>query len=103
MSPPVETLLSTLPASENDRLAVVLVQSVEFGSRVELRQQSYSQSIGWFTQSTVTLEPSQVAALRNALGSGSGRTASSGATLPRAFTSVRPATWQPRVVAADSA
>jgi hypothetical protein len=103
MSPPVETVLSAVPASENDRLLVVLVQSAEFGSHMELRQQSYSPSIGWFTQSTVTLESCQVAALRNALGSGSGRSASSRASLPREFSSVRPTTWQPRIVAADSA
>ena len=36
---------------------------------MELRQQSFSAGLGWFTQSTVQLEPGQVAALRNALGS----------------------------------
>jgi hypothetical protein len=101
MSLPVETILTSIPASETDRLLVVLVQSPEFASRMELRQQSFSKGIGWFTQSTVQLEPGQVAALRNALGSGGGlRTAS---RLPREFSTIAPPTWQPKVVHADSA
>jgi hypothetical protein len=35
---------------------------------VELRQQSYGPGVGWFTQSSVTLLPSQVAQLRAVLG-----------------------------------
>jgi hypothetical protein len=102
MSPPPETTLTTIPASETERLLVVLVQSPEQGSRIELRQQSFSKGIGWFTQSTVQLEPSQVAALRNALGtSASGKR--SATTLPREFSTMAPASWQPRVVHADSA
>jgi len=69
---------------------------------MELRQQSFSTGIGWFTQSTVQLEPSQVAALRNALGATSGakRPAS---RLPREFSILAPAAWEPKVVRADSA
>ena len=57
-----ETTLTAIPASETERLLLVLVHSAEHGSRMELRQQSFSKGIGWFTQSTVQLEPSQVAA-----------------------------------------
>jgi hypothetical protein len=97
----VETVLTTLPSSsETERLLLVLVQSAEATSRIELRQQSFSKSIGWFTQSTVHLEPSQVASLRNALGITGGKSAS---RLPREFSTVTPAAWQPRVVHADSA
>lgn len=97
----METVLTTLPSSsETERLVLVLVQAVDAGSRVELRQQSFSKSIGWFTQSTVHMEPGQVAALRNALGLTGNRTAS---RLPREFSTVTPAAWQPRVVHADSA
>jgi DNA-binding transcriptional regulator YiaG len=67
---------------------------------MELRQQSFSNTIGWFTQSTVHLEPGQVAALRNALGLTTAKTA---ARLPREFSTVKPAAWQPKVVHADSA
>ncbi len=97
----METVLTTLPASsETERLLLVLVQPADATSRVELRQQSFSGSIGWFTQSTVQMEPGQVAALRNALGLTTGKTS---ARLPREFAKVTPAAWQPRVVHADSA
>src|SRR3954447_8534590 len=102
MSLPLETVLTTIPSSETERLLVVLLQSPEAGSRIELRQQSFSTGIGWFTQSTVQLEPGQVAALRNALGTtgGAGRTVN---RLPPEFSTMAPPTWQPRVVHADSA
>ena len=97
----METVLTTLPsATDTERLMLVLVQSADAGSRVELRQQSFSKSIGWFTQSTVRLEPGQVAALRNALGSGSQRSTT---RLPREFSTIAPPAWQPRVIHADSA
>jgi hypothetical protein len=100
--PSTETILSTLPAaSEKDRLLLVLVQHPVEGSRIELRQQSFGEGIGWFTQSTVVLEPDQVSQLRNALGmtaASRGRTA-----LPREFSRVTTPAWQPRVIHADSA
>ena len=97
----METVLTTLPsATETERLLLVLVQPADAGSRVELRQQSFSKSIGWFTQSTVHMEPGQVAALRSALGMTVGKSTS---RLPREFSTVTPAAWQPRVVHADSA
>jgi hypothetical protein len=99
---PTETVLSTLPSSETERLLVVLVQAAGHSSRMELRQQSFSNGIGWFTQSTVQLQPAQVAALRNALGStGSGHKSTH--RLPREFSTLAPAAWAPKVVRADSA
>lgn len=102
MTNAVETVLSSIPSSsDTERLVVVLIQSPDAGSRMELRQQSFSKGIGWFTQSTVQLEPGQVATLRNALGAtGSTRNAP---RLPREFSRIAPAAWQPRVVHADSA
>ena len=98
---PVETVLTTLPsATDTERLLLILVQPAEAASRVELRQQSFSGSIGWFTQSTVQMEPGQVAALRNAMGL---TTAKPSTRLPREFAKVTPPAWQPRVVHADSA
>ena len=102
MSHPIETIITTIPAAvETERLVVVLVQAAEQGSRMELRQQSFSAGIGWFTQSTVRLEPGQVAGLRNALGSTGGQRSTN--RLPREFSTIAPQTWQPRVVHADSA
>jgi DNA-binding transcriptional regulator PaaX len=102
MSRYTETILTAIPASETERLVVVLMQSADQGSRMELRQQSFSKGIGWFTQSTVQLEPEQVAALRNALGSTAGAKRST-TRLPREFSTISPPSWQPRVVHADSA
>src|SRR5207249_8803477 len=98
---PSELVLAAIPASETERLLVVLVQSPASGSRIELRQQSFSAGIGWFTQSTVQLEPGQVAALRNALGSAGGLRQAS--RLPRDFTKIAAPAWQPKVVHAESA
>jgi len=101
MSVTSETVLSAVSASETERLLVVLISSPEHISRMELRQQSFSAGIGWFTQSTVRLEPGQVAGLRNALGAtGTHRSTN---RLPREFSTIAPQTWQPRVVHADSA
>ena len=93
-----ETVLTNIPASETERLLVVLVQSPHSGSRMELRQQSFSAGLGWFTQSTVQLEPNQVAALRNALGSSTPER-----RLPRSFAKIASSSWQPRVVHAETA
>src|SRR5437764_674466 len=100
MQLPSETVLTAISASEFDRLVVMLVQAPGNGSRIELRQQSFSAGIGWFTQSTVQLEPGQVAALRNALGSATRRSLN---RLPREFSTITPPSWQPQVVHADSA
>jgi hypothetical protein len=101
MSLTTETVLTSIPASESERLLVVLLQSPDAGSRMELRQQSFSKGIGWFTQSTVHLEPGQVAALRNALGTTSGQRTVN--RLPREFSTIAPPAWQPKLVCADSA
>lgn len=103
MSHLTETVLSTLPASETERLLVVLVQGTDQSSRMELRQQSFSKGIGWFTQSTVHLEPGQVAALRNALGTSSTSSPRVRSRLPREFSTIAPTAWEPKVVHADSA
>jgi len=98
---PQETVLSTIPASETERLLVILIQAPDCGSRMELRQQSFSNGIGWFTQSSVQLEPGQVAALRNALGVTGGQRPAR--PLPREFAKIAAAAWEPKVVRADSA
>ena len=99
-----ETVLSTISGSSDyERLLVVLCITPGHGSRLELRQQSFGAGVGWFTQSTVVLEPHQVAELRGALGSGHGRSARSGSNLPREFSRVAPNGFSPRVVHADSA
>jgi len=62
-----ESILAVLPNTRDDeRTVVVLCHRVD--SWVELRQQSFGAGVGWFTQSTVKLDPQQVAGLKNALG-----------------------------------
>lgn len=68
MPMPPETLICHLPSEkDHERLAVVLVQT-ESGQQYELRQQSFGNGVGWFTQSVVVIEADQAAALRNVLG-----------------------------------
>lgn len=95
----METVLSEIPAqSATERLLVVLIQGSE-GSRLELRQQSFGEGVGWFTQSKVEMEPAQVALLKQSLGTST----ASAARLPRSFNRLNAGAWQPRLVQADSA
>jgi|GEM_PF-1294827 len=102
-----ETVLGILPAaSDKERVLLVLVQTGDVGggspTRMELRQQSFGEGIGWFTQSTVQLEPGQVADLRNTLGMTTAAAPARRPKLPREYSRVSPAAWQPRVVHADA-
>jgi hypothetical protein len=98
-----EIILATIPgASEHDRLLVVLRQA-GVGSKIEIRQQSWGEGLGWFTQSSVCMEPHQVAELRGVLGVGRSPAATQRAPLPRAFSQPSQATWSPRVMHVDSA
>ena len=63
-----ESTLSVIPSSnEGERLLVVLLKW-EGESRLELRQQTWGEGIGWFTQNSVPVEPHQLAQLRTTLG-----------------------------------
>jgi hypothetical protein len=96
-----EITLSVLPgASEHERVVMVLCHHASSpASYVELRQQSFGAGLGWFNQSTIRLEPEQVADLRRALGAGS--------TLPKPMRQVGSAlsarSWSPKLFEADSA
>ena len=95
-----ETLLTTIPGADDDeRLELVLCISADGENRLELRQQSWGEGVGWYTQGTIELSPHQVADLRNALGT---RTASA-RPFPAGFRQVSRANWTPRVVSAESA
>jgi len=63
-----ETVLSVIPGNDQDhRLLVVLVPG-DGRDTIELQQQSWSGSVGWFTQSRLPIEREQLAMLRGALG-----------------------------------
>ena len=92
-----ETTLSTLAGStETERVMLVLVARPE-GSVVELRQQSWGEGVGWFTQSHVRLEPRQVAELKQTLGQ------TSNSIARRPLRQPAPGGFIPRVVHAESA
>jgi hypothetical protein len=63
-------LIAALPGkSDNDRLALFLNPGSASGT-LALCQQSWADGIGWFTQSKVDVDASQVGSLRQALGQG---------------------------------
>jgi hypothetical protein len=97
-----ETILATLPGtSDRERVVVVMVQS-QTGSHVEIRQQSWGEGFGWYTQSSVQLEPQQVAGLRQSLGLGGAFSQVRVSPFP-ASAPARAGGFTPRVVHADSA
>ena len=70
------------------------------GSWIELRQQSWGEGIGWFTQSTIVLEPQQWAQLKTTMGVSVSRTAP---VKRRAAAPCTPAENAPKLMWADSA
>lgn len=97
-----ETVLATLPGtSDTDRLVVVLT-AANGTSQVHLRQQSWGEGLGWYTQSSVQLDPQQVAGLRQVLGLGGAFSKVKVSAFP-ASGPQRPGGFTPRVVHADSA
>lgn len=68
-----ETILSTIPGpSDNERL-VIAMQEGDTDRPIVLRQESYSDAVGWFPQSSIELSREQLAGLRGALGMPSAR------------------------------
>ncbi len=63
-------LLATLDSDHADeRVQVVLNRTSDGASTVSLVQQSWSESLGWYTQQALDLTSEQVGQLRSALGS----------------------------------
>ena len=97
----METILSTLPSvNDTERVLVVLVRSHDSqdgeATYLEMRQQSWGEGVGWFTQNSLRLEPGQVADLRGVIGNVQ-------SPLPRRYRQPQVGNWQPKVVQADSA
>lgn len=64
-----QTVVATLPStSDHERIELVLCHQPGQAARLQLRQQSWGDGVGWFTQSSIELEPEQVAGLKLALG-----------------------------------
>ena len=67
-----ETILSVIPgADDQQRLVLVLCQAAG-SSRLELRQQSWGEGVGWFTQTSLPIDHDQVPQIRGALGGSAG-------------------------------
>lgn len=74
-----ETILNVFPANDGKSRLVIAVQSPEDngdsgrdGSLI-LRQESFSDDVGWFVQSRVALEPEQIPGLKMTLTGGVAR------------------------------
>ena len=64
-----ELVLAVLPgATQRERL--LMVMSATPGAALALVQQSWSETTGWFNQTSIELAPEQVAQLRASLGRG---------------------------------
>ena len=98
-----ECVLATLPGQNPDeQVVVVLVHDAE-GSRFSLRQQTWSEGLGWYTQQSMNLEPQQVAQFKAVLGN-SGMTPKVPQGRPAARVSPRDAHPSPfRLVMPESA
>ena len=79
-----EIVLTTIPGkSDDERMVILLQQSVDGHTTLCLSQQSWGEGVGWFNQQSIELEPHQVALVKNALGSD--HTRSRSPALPAAF------------------
>ena len=90
--------LATLPHSdEAQRVQLVLCQPAGRAAYLELREQSWGEGVGWFTQSTVHLGTDQVAALRIALG----KVAPARVAPEEPATATQPDAFYPRLLRAE--
>ena len=65
---PTEKILNVFPTDDAmQRLVVAIERKGEAESRLVLRQESFSEDVGWFVQSRVAIEPEQVAGLKMCL------------------------------------
>lgn len=92
-----EVVLAVLEAAlETERALLVHRRLADGSSWMELRQQSWGDGVGWFTQSSVKLERGQVSQLRSALGPAKG-------VPPKSRAAGANRGFVPRLVTADSA
>ncbi|MEZ6087845.1 MAG: hypothetical protein R3C05_07450 [Pirellulaceae bacterium] len=69
-----EVILNVVPSQdENHRLVIAILKCDRSADRLVLRQETFSSDIGWFTQSTLPIEPEQLAGLTMTLTGGAVR------------------------------
>ncbi|MEM9646283.1 MAG: hypothetical protein AAF989_14930 [Planctomycetota bacterium] len=67
-----ETILDVFPGtSDENRLVIATEQTGDEPGTVVLRQESFSEDVGWFVQNRVVIETCQVQGLKMALSGGS--------------------------------
>lgn len=63
-----EAILAVLDgATERDRVLLVKLTAAGMDDRIELRQQTFGDGVGWFTQATIPLQSDQVSAMCDTL------------------------------------
>ncbi len=63
-----ETILNVFPSNDElQRLVIAVEQQEGSPSRLVLRQETFSDDVGWFVQSRIAVEPEQVAGLKMSL------------------------------------
>lgn len=63
-----ETILNVFPSSDQDRRLVIAMESEQGAEgRLVLRQESFSEDVGWFVQSRIAVEPEQIPGLKMSL------------------------------------
>lgn len=103
MKSKTEVTLSVIDGcSASDRVQVVLCQDTFAGSKIEVRQQSWGDGVGWFTQSSIQFEPHQFRELCGTIGATS-RTVSTAPPKRPNHPQQNPPAFSPRVLHADSA
>ena len=68
-------LLAEIPGTDDDSRLAVFLTNRDGDSVMSLCQQSWAEGIGWFSQSSVEIDPSQLTMLRQALGQGNAKPA----------------------------
>ncbi len=63
-----ETILSVLPGQSEQQRTVIAMRNRDANTAIEMRQESFSDAVGWFVQSRIELSTEQVAELRQTLG-----------------------------------
>ena len=63
-----ETILNIFPSNdEMHRLVIAVEQDDDSSSRLVLRQETFSDDVGWFVQSRIAVEPEQIPGLKMSL------------------------------------
>ena len=73
MSHAEPVLLAEIPGTDDDSRLAVFLTNRDGDSVMSLCQQSWAEGIGWFSQSSVEIDPTQLGMLRQALGHGSAK------------------------------